>query len=89
MKNPAPFVISTSVRSDATLETMEIITGELRKYREGISEEELQFIRNSMIRSNALRFETNDAMADMLLSIGKYGFSDDWVKKEEDRSSGT
>jgi zinc protease len=84
MKNQAPFVISTSVRSDATLETMEIITGELRKYREGISEEELQFIRNSMIRSNALRFETNDAMADMLLSIGKYGFSDDWVKKEEE-----
>ena len=84
MKNPAPFIISTSVRSDATLETMEIITGELRKYREGISEEELQFIRNSMIRSNALRFETNEAMADMLLSIGKYGFSDDWVKKEED-----
>lgn len=84
MKNPAPFIISTSVRSDATLETMEIITGELRKYREGISEEELQFIRNSMIRSNALRFETNDAMAEMLLYIGKYGFSDDWVKKEED-----
>ncbi len=83
MKNPAPFVISTSVRSDATLETMEIITGELRKYLGGISGEELQFIRNSMIRSNALRFETNEAMADMLLYIGKYGFSDDWVKKEE------
>jgi zinc protease len=84
MKNPAPFVISTSVRSDATLETMEIITGELRKYLGGIPEEELQFIRNSMIRSNALRFETNDALADMLLYIGKYGFSDDWVRKEED-----
>jgi zinc protease len=84
MKNPAPFVISTSVRSDATLETMEIISGELRKYREGISPDELQFIRNSMIRSNALRFETNDALADMLLYVGKYGFSDDWVKKEED-----
>jgi zinc protease len=23
-------------------------------------------------------------MAEMLLNIGKYGFSDDWVKKEED-----
>mgnify|MGYP001205441275 CR=1 FL=1 len=84
MKNPAPFIISTSVRSDATLETMEIIKGELGKYREGISGEELQFIKNSMIRSNALRFETNEAMADMLSYIGKYGFSDDWVKKEED-----
>ena len=84
MKIPAPFIISTSVRSDATLETLEIITGELAKYREGISEEELQFIKNSMIRSNARRFETNDAMAAMLTYIGKYGFSDDWVRKEED-----
>lgn len=84
MKSPAPFIISTSVRSDATLETMEIITGELGKYREGITEEELQFIKNSMIRSNALRFETNEALADMLSYIGKYGFSDDWVRKEED-----
>jgi len=84
MKTPAPFIISTSVRSDATLETMEIITGELGKYREGISEDELQFIKNSMIRSNALRFETNEALADMLSYIGKYGFSEDWVRKEED-----
>ena len=84
MKNTAPFVISTMVRSDATLETMEIITGELRKYREGISEDELQFIKNCMIRSNALRFETNEALVNMLSYIGKYGFSDDWVRKEED-----
>lgn len=84
MKIPAPFVISTMVRSDATLETMEIITGELRKYREGISEDELQFIKNCMIRSNALRFETNEALVSMLSYIGKYGFSDDWVRKEED-----
>ena len=84
MKNPAPFVIATMVRSDATLETMEIITGELRKYREGISEDELQFIKNCMIRSNALRFETNEALVSMLSYIGKYGFSDDWVRKEED-----
>ncbi|MRR22563.1 insulinase family protein [bacterium] len=84
MKSPAPFIISTSVRSDATLETLEIITGELQKYREGIAEDELQFIKNSMIRSNALRFETNEALADMLSYIGKYRFSHDWVRKEED-----
>lgn len=84
MKSPAPFYASTSVRSDATLETMQIITGEMRKYRNGISEEDLQFIKNCMIRSNALRFETNEALVNMLSYIGKYGFSNDWVKKEED-----
>ncbi|MBE0668078.1 MAG: insulinase family protein [Bacteroidales bacterium] len=84
MKVPAPFIASTSVRSDATLETMKIITGEMRKYRSGISGEDLQFIKNCMIRSNALRFETNGALVSMLSYIGKYGFSDDYVKKEED-----
>ena len=84
MKTPAPFLATTSVRSDATLETMEIITGEMRKYREEIAGGELQFIKDCMIRSNALRFETNDALVNMLSYISKYGFSDDWVKKEED-----
>ena len=84
MKVPAPFIASTSVRSDATLETMKIITGEMRKYRTGISEDDLQFIKNCMIRSNALRFETNDALVSMLSYIGKYGFSDDYIRKEED-----
>ncbi len=83
MKVPAPFIASTSVRSDATLETMNIMTGEMRKYRTGISEDDLQFIKNCMIRSNALRFETNDALASMLSYIGKYGFSDDYIRKEE------
>ena len=84
MKTIAPFYAFTSVRSDATLETMKIITGEMRNYRSGISEDELQFIKDCMIRSNALRFETNEALVSMLSYIGKYGFSDDWVKKEED-----
>jgi zinc protease len=84
MKSVAPFFATTSVRSDATLETMEIITGEMRKYRAGIPEDELTFIKNCMIRSNALRFETNESLVSMLSYIDKYGFSDDWVKKEED-----
>jgi zinc protease len=84
MKVPAPFITSTSVRSDATLETMQIIKSEMEKYRNGIPENDLQFIKNCMIRSNALRFETNDALANMLYYIGKYGFSDDYVKQEED-----
>ena len=51
MKVPAPFIPSTSVRSDATLETMQIIRSEMEKYRNGISENDLQFIKNCMIRS--------------------------------------
>lgn len=84
MKKTAPFIASTSVRSDATFESVRIFKEEMEKYRNGISELDLQFIKNCMIRSNALRFETNYALVRMLSTMVKYGFSEDYIKKEED-----
>ncbi len=80
----APFIALTSVRSDATFESVKIIKDEMEKYRNGISEDELQFIKNCKIRSNALRFETNDALLSMLSTMSKYGFKDDYIKQEQD-----
>jgi zinc protease len=72
------------VRSDATLESVEIFKDEMEKYRNGVSEDDLLFIKNSMIRSNALRFETNSALVNMLATLSKYGLSDDYVRKEQE-----
>ena len=84
LKSIAPFLATASVRSDATLESLTIFKTEMEKYRDGIPEEEVQFIRNAMIRSNALRFETNQAMVEMLSTLSKFGLSDDYVRKEEE-----
>jgi zinc protease len=83
-KFKAPFMASTSVRSDATLESVSIFRDEMEKYRNGITENDLQFIKNCMILSNALRFETNGSLAGMLTTMSRYGFPDDYIKKEED-----
>ena len=83
MKSKAPFVAATSVRSDATFESVKIFKDEMEKYRNGISENDLQFIKNCMVLSNALRFETNSALAGMLSTMAKYNFPDDYIKKEE------
>jgi len=83
LKSIAPFLATASVRSDATLESVSIFKDEMEKYREGIPEDEVQFIRNAMIRSNALRFETNQALVEMLSTMSKYGMSDDYIRKEE------
>jgi zinc protease len=83
MKTRAPFTAATSVRSDATFESVSIFKGEMEKYRNGISEEDLQFTKDCMILSNALRFETNGALLSMLSTMSKYGFPDDYVKKDE------
>jgi zinc protease len=84
MKTPAPFVASAMVRSDATFESVRIFREEMEKYRNGISENDLQFIKNAMIRSNALRFETNDQLLGMLSTMTKYKLPDDYIKKEEE-----
>lgn len=84
MKVSAPFMAATSVRSDATFETVRIMKEEMEKYRNGISEDDLQFIKNCMIRSNALRFETNESLVGMLTTMSRYNLPDDYVKREED-----
>ena len=83
MKTRAPFVTATSVRSDATFESLKIIRDEMEKYRNGISEEDLQFIKNAMVFSNALRFETNGSLVGMLSTMAKYGLPADYIKQEE------
>ncbi len=83
MKTRAPFTASSQVRSDATLESVKIFKEEMEKYRNGLSDDDLQFVKDCMIRSNALRFETNDALAGMLSTISKYGLPDDYIKQEE------
>ena len=82
-KNIGPFIASTSVRSDATFETVKIFKEEMEKFRKGISPEDLQYIKDCMIKSDALRFETNNSLVDMLYTMGKYGFPKDYVKREE------
>jgi zinc protease len=83
MKVKAPFVAATSVRSDATFESVKIMRDEMEKYRNGIDEKDLQFIKNCMILSNALKFETNESLVGMLSAISKYGLPDDYIKQEE------
>lgn len=77
------FTASTSVRSTATLESVQIIKHEMEKYIQGTSEEDLQFVKNSRIKSNARQFETLGSLLSMLMEISTYNKPADFVKKEE------
>jgi zinc protease len=83
MKVKAPFTASSQVRSDATFESVKIFKDEMEKFRNGMSDTDLQFVKNCMIRSNALRFETNGALLGMLTTMSKYGLPDDYIKEDE------
>jgi zinc protease len=83
MKVKAPFTASSQVRSDATFESVKIFKDEMEKFRNGLSDTDLHFIKNCMIRSNALRFETNGALLGMLTTMSKYGLPDDYIKEDD------
>lgn len=80
---PGPFTASTGVRSNVTYESMQIIKDELEKYRQGISEADLEFTKNALILANARRFETLGALLGMLGTIAKYDVPHDYVKQRE------
>jgi len=78
------FEASSSVRSNSTLESMEIFTGEMNKYRQGISEEDLLFTKDALVKSNARAFENMRSLQYMLESISMYGLPFDYVTKQQE-----
>lgn len=77
------FTASSSVRTNTTFESVKIFKEEMEKYREGISEEDLEFTKNALIKSNARRFETLGALRGMIETRSKYGFGLNYIKDEE------
>lgn len=82
-KYPGYFVASSGVQSNATLESVQIFRDEMIKYRNGISDADLKFTKDALIKSNALRFETLGALRGMLGLIGKYDLPFNYIKLQE------
>jgi zinc protease len=81
---PGSIEASAAVQSTATLESIEIFRDEMNKYRQGISEEDLTFTKNSLIKSNSREFETLQALNEVLMNIAKFDLPVDYIKNEED-----
>jgi len=82
-KGVGTFNASASVQSNATRESILIFKDEMERYKNGITEDDLMFTKNTLIRSNARSFETLGSLVNMLYNISKYGLPEDYVKNEE------
>ena len=80
---PGPFSVTTGVRSNVTLESVELIRDILAGYAGGLTESDLEATRNYLIRSNARAFETLRAKIGMLEKISALGFPLDYVVQRE------
>lgn len=84
-KTEGTFTASSSVRTNTTYESVMIFKDEIEKYREGISEEDLEFTKNALIKQNSRRFETQFALMGMLQQMSAYDLEPDYIKKEEEQ----
>ncbi|HER07506.1 MAG TPA: insulinase family protein, partial [Bacteroides sp.] len=78
------FSASSSVRTTATLESVEIFKEEMEKYRGGISQEDIDFTKDALLKSNARAFETQGSLLSMLSTISQYDLPHDYIKQEEE-----
>jgi zinc protease len=81
---PGPFTASTSVRSNVTLESLEIIRDILAGYPDRFDASDLETTRSYLVRSNARAFETLGDQIGMLSEISAYGLPFDYVREEEE-----
>jgi len=80
---PGPFTASAAVQSRFTYESLKIFKDEMSKYTQGISETDLAFTKDALIKSNTRRFETLGALRRMLNSIALYDLPDDYIIEHE------
>ncbi len=80
---PGPFSISSSVRSNVTLEALDLIKEIVDGYGPGFDDTDLDATRSFLLRTNARAFETLGAKVGLLSDMSAYGFPADYVLQRE------
>ncbi|MDP1728397.1 MAG: pitrilysin family protein [Bacteroidota bacterium] len=79
------FVISTAVRTSSSDSSLKEIMYEVNNYlNNGITDKELEAMKNSITQSDALQYETTFDKAGFLYSLVQYGLPRDYVKQQNE-----
>ena len=82
-RNYGTFTASSMVRTNSTLESVNIFKTEMEKYRETIPQEYIDFTKSALLKGNARNFETLGSLLNMLSNISAYNLPTDYIKQEE------
>ena len=78
-----PFIAGTSVRANATKDSLTIIEEMIATYGETFSEADVDTTQSKLIKENTRAFESLNAKLGTLRQISKYGKSDSYVEDEQ------
>jgi zinc protease len=82
-KEKAPFLVNTSVRSNATLPSLQIIESILSDYGKNFSEQDVAITRNKVLKSSTLAYESLGSKLGALREISKYNKSKKFIEEDQ------
>lgn len=80
---PGPFSIRSSVRSNVTLESLELIKEIVERHGPEFDAQDLETTQGFLLRANARAFETLGAKLGVVRAVSVYGFESDYVLQRE------
>jgi zinc protease len=79
----SPFVAYSSVRSNATLASLQIIESLLKGHGKTFTEKAAEVTREKILKSNTLEFESLGAKKEILYEISKFGRAEDFIEQDQ------
>lgn len=80
---PGPFAISSSVRSNVTLESLQLVKDIVERHGPEFDEADLEATQGFLLRANARAFETLGAKLGVIRAVSLYGFEPDYLLDRE------
>lgn len=80
---PQIFTVQTSVRSNATQDSLDVIHDMLTQYGHIYSDDDAQITRQKLLKENTRAFESLAAKQGTLRTMSKYGKSKDFIEQEQ------
>jgi zinc protease len=78
---PGAFTASSAVKTDVTKESVIEFMKELVKIRDGLTEKELAFTKDSMSQTATRQYESMRDLSGMVDNISRYGWADDYAEQ--------
>ncbi len=89
-RRPGPFRIVSGVRSNVTLESLQVIRGIMERHGPGFTEEDLETTQGFMVRNLAGAFESPAAKVGLLSAMSAHGFPADYaIRRAEEAGAMT
>ncbi|WDE14649.1 insulinase family protein [Thalassomonas haliotis] len=79
----SPFIAASQVRTNVTLESLEIFKDLIANYRDTYKESDLAVTKNIIIKGNSRKFETLDKLLAMLETQSRFDLADNYIEQRQ------